>query len=263
MYEPDAFGYFRAREPIAQVGHSILLYRVEPEEKKPRGWFAQCASPDPSETEAMLEELTGRDELEHIYFDCQQTLPYPKTPGWILLPADIDPVVDIGEPDYLARAEDGTLRYRVWMVDNAPHAPRSIIEYPPVKLPLPIAGYVELLGYEVEQGAFSPGETLTLTAWWSVREPPPPPVSIFAHLMAPDGSLIQAADALGIPAEDWERGMVIIQQHRFVIPEDTSPGNASLAVGLYSLGTGERFAISRSGERVVDRIVLRNVMIEE
>ncbi len=264
LYEPDTFGYFRAREPIAQVGHSILIYQVDPKEKEPGGWFAQCAAPDSYETEAKLEELTGIEELNHIYFDCQQTLPFPNTPGWLLLPADISPVIDIGEPDYLARLEDGTLRYRVWMVNKAPPSPpQSIIEFPQVKLPLPIAGYVELLGYQVEQGTFAPGETLTLTAWWSVREPPPPPVSIFAHLLAPDGSLIQAADALGIPAEDWERGMVIIQQHRFVIPEDAPPGSAALTVGLYSLSTGERFPISQSGERVVDRVVLRNVTIGE
>jgi hypothetical protein len=263
MYEPDAFGYFRAREPIAQVGHSILIYQVPPEEEQPGGWIAQCAAPEPYETEATLEKLIGMGELQHIYFDCRQTLPFPNTPGWLLLPADIDPVIDIGRPDYLARFEDGTLRYRVWLENDAPPAPPSMIEFPQVELPLPIAGYVELLGYHVEQGTFSPGETLTVTVWWSVREPPPPPVSIFAHLLTPDGSLIQAADALGIPAEDWEQGMVFIQQHRFVIPEDTAPDSAALTVGLYSLSTGERFPISQSGDRVVDRVVLRSVTIEE
>ena len=61
--------------------------------------------------------------------------------------------------------------------------------------------------------------------------------------------------------EDWQPGTVLIQQHAFHIGEELPDGSYALAVGLYSLDTLERFPVSQSGERVVDRIVLRNVTV--
>ncbi|HEC21743.1 MAG TPA: phospholipid carrier-dependent glycosyltransferase [Chloroflexi bacterium] len=265
LYEPDSFGYFRAREPVARIGHSIFIYEVAPVTATAGAqappWFAQCAVPAPLETEARLTRLTGRSDLFFVYFDCTQSLPFPEGAGWLLLPAGIEPVADPGAPDYEARFEDGSPRYYVWLVDEPPPPPPSTVEFPAVPLPLPIAGHLELLGYRLSAGEVSIGDTLTLTAWWRVREPPPPPVSIFAHLLAADGTPVQVGDSLGVAAEDWRSGMVLIQQHHFSISEDVAPGDYALAVGLYSLETLERFPVSRSGDRVVDRIILRSVRV--
>jgi hypothetical protein len=100
-----------------------------------------------------------------------------------------------------------------------------------------------------------------VTIWWRVREPPPPPVSFFAHLIAPDGSTVAVGDSLGMAVEDWQPGTVLIQQHAFNVEETLPDGRYALAVGLYALDTLERFPVSQSGERVVDRIVLRNVNV--
>ncbi len=266
LHDLDSFGYFRAREPIARIGHSIHIYEVPPPVIPPGGnqsgpWFAQCAIPEPSEAEAQLARLTGIDNLRHIYFDCNQSLPFPNGPGWILIQANATPVVDLGVPGYLARFADGIPRYQVWARTESPPPPPSTVMFPSVPLPLPIAGHVELLGYRVNESQIRPGETLTLTAWWRVREPPPPPISIFAHLLAPDGTLILAGDGLGVAAQDWQPGMVIVQQHSFPTSQELPPGEYTLAVGIYSLATGERFAVSQSGERVVDRIVLRGIQV--
>jgi hypothetical protein len=137
----------------------------------------------------------------------------------------------------------------------------SSVEFPAVPLPIPIAARVELLGYHLSAAEVEPGGSLALTVWWRVIDPPPPPVSIFAHLQAADDSLLQPADALGVRAEDWRPGTVIVQQHTFAIPENAPPGTYSLAVGLYSLSTGERYLVAQSGDRVIDRIVLRAVQI--
>ncbi len=260
----DTYAYFRNRPPLARIGHSIYVYEVPP--LLPAGgeetaWFAQCALPAPAESVTALAALTGIESLRVFPFDCQQTLPFPTGTGWLLLPADIAPLIDLGPPDYTAHYADGSPRYHVWLVEVPPAPPPSTVEFPAVSLPLPIAGHVELLGYAVNTGNVPQGETLVLTAWWRVREPPPPPVAFFAHLLAADGSLIQAADGLGVPAEEWRPGMVLIQQHRFAVPADLAPGGYTLAVGLYVPTTGERFAVSRSGERVVDRIVLRGVQV--
>lgn len=269
LYEPDSFGAFRDKEPVARIGHSIFIYEVSPAEAEPT-WFAQCAVPDPSgagwiappsETEAAITGLTGINDLEQIYFNCQQSLFFRENPGWLLLPDGIDPVIDLGEANYLARHTDGTPRYVVWRVVQAPPPPPSTVDFPAVSLPLPIAGHIELLGYTANKTEIKPGDTLTLTAWWRVLQPPPPPVSIFAHLLAPDGSLLQAGDALGVALEYWQPGMVIVQQHQFPLGEEAVPGDYTLSVGLYALDTGQRFPISQSAERVVDRIVLRSIRI--
>ena len=260
----DTYAYFRSRQPLARIGHSIYIYEVLPflpTGEEEGAWFAQCAVPAPSESTAALVDLTGVEALRVFPFDCQQTLPFPGGRGWLLLPSDIPPLVELGPPHYTARRSDGSPRYHVWMVQAPPTPPPSTVEFPAVALPLPIAGHVELLGYTVSTGSAAPGETLVLTAWWRVREPPPPPVTIFAHLLAADGSVSLAADGLGVAAEEWQPGLVFIQQHRFSIPTDFAPDTYALAVGLYSPATGERFAISQAGERVVDRIVLRNVRV--
>lgn len=267
LYQPDSFGYFRARQPVTQIGHSIFIYEVPPVEASPT-WAGQCAVPDPvnqelsvppAESESALRSLTGVSGLEPVYFKCDQMVFFRETPGYLILPSDIEPVVDLGDPHYLARNPDGTPRYTVWQVEQAPGAPPSSIEFPSMPLPLPIAGHLELLGYRLNASTIQPGETLTLTAWWRVRDPAPPPVSIFAHLLAADGTLLAAGDGLGLAAEDWQPGTVIIQQHQFPIGEDAPPGSYTLVVGLYSLSTGERFPISQSADRVIDQIVLRSV----
>jgi len=264
LYGEDAMGYFLEREPLARLGYSIYIYEV-PSAGRPRtddsAWLAQCAVPQAAETEERLRRLTGVDDLPVIYFDCQQSLFFYDTPGWIVLPAGSEPVISLPQADYVGRAEDGTLRYSAWIVNGAPAPPAARVEFPPLNLPLPIAGYVELLGYQVNRAQALPGEELLLTAWWRVRQPPPPPVSIFAHMLAPDSSTVTAADGLGVPAELWRPGMVLIQQHRFTIPPGTPPGDYTLSVGLYSLSDQSRFPVYKSGSRVIDQIVLRTVQV--
>lgn len=269
--DPDTFGYFRARAPVARIGYSIYVYEVPPASEKPPTWFAQCAVSDPlssawlvpfSVREEAVLQMTGLPDLRMIYYDCLQGLPFPDGPGWLVVPTGVEPPVDLGGPSYLARYPDGSPHYRVWMFSQAPAWPESSVEFPAVSLPLPIAGYIELLGYQVSAAVALPGDTLTLTTWWRVREPIQPPVSFFTHLVATDGTLVHASDGLGVPAEYWQPGMVIVQQHHLQIGDEIPPGSYTLAVGLYSLSTGERFPVSRSGERVIDRIVLRSLQIQ-
>ena len=70
-----------------------------------------------------------------------------------------------------------------------------------------------------------------------------------------------AADALGIPAESWQPGMIIVQQHVFEIPPETPPGSYAVIAGLGSPETGFRYPVFESGDRVVDHIVLRGIEV--
>jgi hypothetical protein len=260
--DPDTFGYFRAREPIARLGHSIYVYEVPssaPQAIEDQPWFLQCPA---TETEDRLAELTGIDDLQALYVDaCDRGLGFAPGRGWILIEEGREPVIDLGAPDYLGRNEDGSPRYRVWEIDAPPPVPPSTVEFPAVQLPIPIAGHLELLGYTTKSDEpLSPGDTLLVTVWWRVREIVPN-VSIFAHLTGADDSLLAGADALDVPSEEWVPGMVIVQQHRFEIPETAAPGLYSVSVGLYNYETNERYSVAQSGNRIIDRIVLTTVEV--
>ncbi len=265
LTDSDWFGYFRGRPSLAQVGSSIYIYEVQPDTlptaSRTTPWAAVCAVPAVPESAARLIDLTGIEDLLFLYFDCGQSLVFPAGPGWLLLPADIDPVYPLGVPDYVARHPDGSSRYNVWLSRGAPSAPASSIEFPAVDLPLPVAGYVELLGYRVNSASISPGSTLRLLVWWRVRALPSPPVSFSAQMLTRDDVLIASADGLGIPADEWQPGMTIVQQHNFEIDPDVQPGDYVLAVGMYVPTTGRRFPIYRSSAREIDRIVLRGITV--
>ncbi|MCC6904243.1 MAG: hypothetical protein IT326_00270, partial [Anaerolineae bacterium] len=260
LYQPETFGYFRAREPLARINNSIFIYDVPDTVEAADVWVGQCAD-TPVEAEEYLPELVGKASIDTLYFDCNTSLSSFRQPGWVMLPAGREPVGLDRPADFLSRNADGSPKYGAWRVVEAPPAPPSTVEFPAVPLPVPVAGYIEMLGYQLSAPDAAPGDTLTLTVWWSVREVPPPPVSLFAHILGGDGSLLVAGDALGVAIEDWEPGMVLIQQHQFVLPEATPPGLYAVTTGLYSLGTGERFPIARSGDRVVDRIALKSIQI--
>jgi len=98
--EPDLFDWFRRHEPVARVGYSILVYRVEPDPDPP-AWLGFCYTPEPV-TPVTNDPATwiahrfglsraksrGRNDLRVVYFDCEQTWVYPAGggPGWYLVP---------------------------------------------------------------------------------------------------------------------------------------------------------------------------------
>lgn len=255
----DTFGYFRSRTPLARVGDGIFIYQVTPHNNGPAPWFAQCALEAPFERIERLAQLTGENNLRAMTFDCSQSLPFYDGPGWLLVPAGIDPVADLGPADYVARFPDGSLRYRVWQVNGPPGIPAPPVEFPSAPLPIPIAGYVELVGYQVQEPA-ADDQNLTLVTWWRVREVPPPPVAIFAGLISGGQTPLYLDEQLGVTLDAWQPGLVIAQQH--AIPADAVPaGSYSLIAGLSVPGTSQRYPVSQSGDRVVDRIVLRGVNI--
>jgi 4-amino-4-deoxy-L-arabinose transferase-like glycosyltransferase len=264
-FDPDTFTYFRTRKPIAAVGYSILIFEVPQPSIKSGDWLAQCASPDPVEQEEQLSTLAGVPGLDQFYFDCRQSLPARSGSGWLVYPPDIDPIVDLGMPDYISHFPDGQVRYRVWHVEELPPPLASTIAFPEVALPLPIADHVDLLGYRVLNSQVRPGDTLYIQEWWRVRNPPPPPVSMFAHLITVDTSglerTVAVGDALGVRVEDWRPSMVIIQQHGIPIAADTLAGDYWISLGLYSLQTNSPFPVTQTSDRVIDRIILQAVQV--
>ncbi len=103
--EPDLFDWFRRHEPVAKVGYSIFVYRVEADPDPPT-WLGFCFAPDDSAdidpASADVDRASDKIELDDdwiahrfgagidrvVHFDCAQSWVCPASdePGWYLVP---------------------------------------------------------------------------------------------------------------------------------------------------------------------------------
>jgi hypothetical protein len=262
----EALGYFRMHPPVGWIGNSMAVYEVSPASSRDNGsrhWLAQCGHPDDPPLIADPESLTGLPDLKVMVFDCLTSLPVWPGSGWIALPGDASPLVDLGVPDYTARQPGGLPRLQVWEIEQIPPAPDSSITFPLSRLPLPIAGYIELLGYQVEGTRPVPGEPQTVTTWWRVRAAPPESLSLSVSLLGQDNVAVYRAEGIGVPFESWEAGLIFIQRHILLPDAEAPPGTYALAVSVVGLESGARYPVFQSSDRVIDQIILREIEIVE
>ena len=105
-----------------------------------------------------------------------------------------------------------------------------------------------------QMGVYS-GNTIELWTFWQVKAIPSRPLSLMAHLVRPDGTLIAVGDGLGVPIDQWRPGDVIVQRHRLSVPPEAPPGRYSIEVGAYWLDTLERWP-TRDENGSNDRLLL-------
>jgi hypothetical protein len=112
--EPDLFDWFRRHEPVAKVGYSIFVYRVEADPDPPT-WLGVCFTPeDPGgEVTADIDSTADKIDLDDdwivrrfgaeisrvVHFDCAQSWVYPAgdEPGWYLVPTAQVPFSELSE----------------------------------------------------------------------------------------------------------------------------------------------------------------------
>lgn len=134
---------------------------------------------------------------------------------------------------------------RVWQAPAVNH-PLNVQYTPPSGAPL-----ARLLGYDLVKQANS----IDLTLVWQALDQTEDNYRVFAHLLAPDGSILSQSD--GVPGEwtrptsGWSAGEYIIDRHVLEIPAGLPDGVYSLAVGLYDLGTGLRLDAGRDATIMV------------
>lgn len=102
---------------------------------------------------------------------------------------------------------------------------------------------VSLSGYAWLPEEVSPGEEATLRLWWAAGGPLDAEYQVFAHLLDSSGTLISQADGPPqggrLPTNFWEEE-IVVDDHTFVIPDEGSPGQTKVQVGLYQLTDGSR-----------------------
>jgi len=248
---PATFDWFRHREPLALVGHAMLVYEIE---ALGGTWLAQCSVPAaPLPAESAREGL-GVDELRLVSFDCTQSWVLPGgavSPGWYALAIDeqtrlrwpradqhggeLLPVwLEDLEPEGLAlnyvQPRDGALpAFALWVCDGC--------RLPAYEIPAEPQSVVRFLGFGAPARARA-GAAIDVLTVWEVLTPPDAPLSVMLHLRDANGAQIAVGDGLGYPVEQWRTGDQFVQRHRLAIPEGVS-GSHTFVTGMYRLDTLE------------------------
>jgi len=119
-------------------------------------------------------------------------------------------------------------------------------DVPPISHPLTITlgSQVELLGYDLSAETVAPGDTFALTLYWRALAEMDESYTVFAHLVAPDGSMTSQRDNPPVggsyPTDLWLTGEVVADVYEIPVRADGAPGEHRLEVGMYVAGTGTR-----------------------
>jgi hypothetical protein len=134
------------------------------------------------------------------------------------------------------------------------------IAYP---LAYTLGDQVELIGYDMPDGAPPSGEPLTITLYWRALAEMNENYTVFVHLLDRDGMPQAQGDGPPLnndyPTSYWMAGDVLADVHTIPL-EDGLPTGARLRVGLYRLADGVRLPVyTAQGERVPDDAIALNV----
>jgi 4-amino-4-deoxy-L-arabinose transferase-like glycosyltransferase len=138
----------------------------------------------------------------------------------------------------------------------------EILFPPAVSTPVLVGDAAELLGYDLQTPAPTPGSEVRLATLWRVRQPLEDAV-LFTQVLGDDGLPIAQADRLDVPSYYWSPGDVFIQLHRFNLPESTLPGDYPLIVGLYTRSDLLRQPVFVDGAVAGDHIQLPPLTVVE
>ncbi|MBN1680107.1 MAG: glycosyltransferase family 39 protein [Anaerolineae bacterium] len=111
--------------------------------------------------------------------------------------------------------------------------------------------HITLDGCALSADQTQPGSVLGVTLFWRTDAPLATRYKVTVQLLAPDGTLITQHDGEPgnnlVPTTIWTPGERVIDLHGLVIPPDQTPGEITLAVGLYDIDApSERLPITAS-----------------
>ncbi len=109
------------------------------------------------------------------------------------------------------------------------------------------------VGYRAPE--LAAGQTSVVEAWWRIEGLPAGPLSLMAHLVGPDGTVVAVGDALGVPVDQWTPGGLLIQRHVLAIPAGAAPGDYALHLGAYTLPDIGRLPVTGGESPEVDSLV--------
>ena len=96
------------------------------------------------------------------------------------------------------------------------------------------------------------GDVLPLSLRWTALQAIDKNVTVFVHLVAPNGVILAQRDAApaGKPTTGWPASESRDDNHGVFVPFGAPPGPAELRVGLYDAATGQRLPVAGGGDYV-------------
>lgn len=86
-------------------------------------------------------------------------------------------------------------------------------------------------------GDAQPNAEITITLWWTIKEPPPVDYSISIRLLDETGTLIANQDGPPLdgksPTSTWQVGQIQYDQHQLRLPPNLPSGQYAVAVSIY------------------------------
>lgn len=117
---------------------------------------------------------------------------------------------------------------------------------------------LNFFGYFFDRKAVKPGETVEIQTVWKMTAPLSPPLSIFIHITAPDGSIVAQWDGLDVGVASLEPYDLFVQRHRVQIPANAPIGPYRISLGVYHPDSGVRLKATVGQQSIgpIDSIVL-------
>ena len=219
----NSFAWFRGRTPIARIGGSIFIYRVEPTGEPAAVAFAGLR---PAELDPALHAQWQTNDVAVRWFDARTSLIWPAGNGWLAMSGQTpDPALQPFWPVEPTAQVGEQLLYRL----ESPFAAAWQGQ------PTSLGGVMTFLGcHRLETAA--PDEINLLTAW-RVEQATGQPLKIFVHALDENSTIVGQWDGLDVEPTTWQAGDIVVQLHRF-----SAAASSRLQVGMYDGLTLERLA---------------------
>ncbi|MGC9521873.1 MAG: ArnT family glycosyltransferase [Anaerolineae bacterium] len=255
-YAPDinTYAWFREREPVVKLGNALFVYEVV--EKSKLAWLGLC----PGATSlAYAERQLGLTGLRVLQPTCEQAFAYPDPGsaggpdevGLYVLPPGVE-ADEMWDPWLQLRDANGGTTARVFRASGTDSVEASIT----TPLVVEFDGPVTFLGYGPPD-ASTQEDGLEIRTYWRVEEIPDRALSLMAHLVTADGTVVAVGDGLGYPLDQWSSGDVIVQRHALEIQEPLPAGaTLTIQIGGYWLDTMERWS-TNEGQKSVPILEVR------
>jgi len=121
-----------------------------------------------------------------------------------------------------------------------------------------------LIGYDVRARQVKPGATVDVITYWRITSITSKELVLFTHVLSghPDQPVLAQQDTLDVPSWYWIPGDAFAQLHRFVIPQNTTPGAYALEVGAYTPQDNQRVSVyDDSGNPLGDHVLIGSIEV--
>jgi 4-amino-4-deoxy-L-arabinose transferase-like glycosyltransferase len=271
--DPTRFQWFLEREPDGKVGYSLFVYRVEPT-GEPVNLALSGIGLDHIGLDDYEQAFMGND-VQIGFYDARTSLLWAKSGGreaWTAVgdghlpqhPA-LQALYPADGPALKGETVDGEgvrWGYQFFNWPASPMGERLAAEAATsTGSPVLFDDTVQFLGYElVEERPYQPGERLELLTYWRMVEATGLDLSIYVHLIGPEGELAAQHDGLDLNMTRVGAGDEFAQLHTIVLPENLAAGEYILRTGLYGKESLTRLTVN-DGAETSDYFVLQSMAI--